>query len=283
MYPCAPVLKYRQRRVGSPAALGRTAGHEETDHHDYSANRKRPKTRGVHFRARHVRPTDLQWHNKISKSCECQRHDPGKNHDRPVHRAERVVKVGRHFPVRYHAGAENVPQQVSNHRPCLTGIGQLPAHQHHQAKAKEQKNQAAEPILNADHLMVGGENVFSPPPELMMLVAGVVRVWIVMRFERSGSVHFLKKVVVSISREKTDLQSAKNTSTPKTARPLVAPYQLRLHHSATPSGASAALARPPDVIQTSDRNKRSVHAPTVRSPTRASPIETRNGWGLSEG
>ena len=27
-----------------------------------------------------------------------------------------------------------------------------------------------------------------------MLVAGVVRVWIVMSFERSGSVHFLKKL-----------------------------------------------------------------------------------------
>jgi hypothetical protein len=85
----------------------------------------------------------------------------------------------------------------------------LPAHQHHQAKAKEQKDQAAEPVLNADYLMIGGKNVFSPPPQLVMLVAGVVRVWIVMSFERSGSVHFRRKLSVQISREKADLQRAK--------------------------------------------------------------------------
>ncbi len=57
-----------------------------------------------------------------------------------------------------------------------------------------------------------------------MLVAGVVRVWIVMTlFREKWKRPFPKKVIVSISREKADLQSAKNTSTPKTARPLVAP------------------------------------------------------------
>jgi hypothetical protein len=55
--------------------------------------------------------------------------------------------------------------------------------------------------------MVGGENVFSPPPELVMLVAGVVR--IVMRFERSSGVHFRRKLSFQISREKADLQRAK--------------------------------------------------------------------------
>jgi hypothetical protein len=49
--------------------------------------------------------------------------------------------------------------------------------------------------LDADDLVIGGENVFSPPSELMMFVPGVVRVRIVMRFERSGSVHFRRKLL----------------------------------------------------------------------------------------
>jgi hypothetical protein len=70
----------------------------------------------------------------------------------------------------------------------------LPAHQHHQAKPEEQKCQAAEAILNSDHFVVGGKDIFSPPPELVVLVFRGVCVWIVMGFDRSESVHFRKKL-----------------------------------------------------------------------------------------
>jgi len=40
--------------------------------------------------------------------------------------------------------------------------------------------------------MVGRENVFSPPPELVMLVPSIVRVRFLVGFNRSGSVHFRK-------------------------------------------------------------------------------------------
>jgi hypothetical protein len=46
----------------------------------------------------------------------------------------------------------------------------LPPHHHHQAKPKEEEHQAAKPVLDSDHFVVGGKNVFSPEPELMMLV-----------------------------------------------------------------------------------------------------------------
>src|SRR5437764_11274134 len=89
-------------------------------------------------------------------------------------------------------------EELPNHWQCLAGIGQLPPHQHHQGKPEEEEDQPGESVLDADHLVIGGENIFSPPPELVMLTcrAGAVRRWvlIVMRFDRSGSVHFRRRL-----------------------------------------------------------------------------------------
>jgi len=68
----------------------------------------------------------------------------------------------------------------------------VPAHHHHEAKAEEEKHESAKPVLNSDHFVICGKNIFSPPPELVVLVGGVVPVRFVMRFNRSGSVHFRK-------------------------------------------------------------------------------------------
>jgi hypothetical protein len=38
----------------------------------------------------------------------------------------------------------------------------LPAHHHHQGKAKEQKDQATDAVPDADDLVVGGEDVLPP-------------------------------------------------------------------------------------------------------------------------
>src|ERR1017187_1437195 len=83
---------------------------------------------------------------------------------------------------------------VTDHRQRLARESQLPSHQHHQRKAEEQKDQTAETVLNADHLVIGRENICSPPTELMLLVGGGAMVRIVMRFERSGCVHFRRKL-----------------------------------------------------------------------------------------
>src|SRR6266480_1574059 len=85
-------------------------------------------------------------------------------------------------------------EKLPNHWQCLARIGQLPPHQHHQGKTEEQKKQPGESVLDADDFMVGGENVFSPPSEFVMIVVGL---WIVMsrcRGKRSGSVHFRRKL-----------------------------------------------------------------------------------------
>jgi len=85
-------------------------------------------------------------------------------------------------------------EKFTDQRQRLARISQLEAHQHHQAKAEEQERETAQTVLNSDHLMVGGENVFSPPPELVMLMSSVMPVRFVMGFNRSGSVHFGKKL-----------------------------------------------------------------------------------------
>src|SRR6266568_9481237 len=96
-------------------------------------------------------------------------------------------------------------EKFANHRQRLAWIGQLPPHQHHQGKAEEEEDQPGESVLDADHLVIGGENIFSPPPELVMLAcrAGAMRRRVLafvfmsilaVRFERSGSVHFRRKL-----------------------------------------------------------------------------------------
>lgn len=42
--------------------------------------------------------------------------------------------------------------------------------------------------------MVRGENVFSPPTKLVVFMFASVRVWVVMRFDRSRRIHFRKKL-----------------------------------------------------------------------------------------
>jgi hypothetical protein len=80
----------------------------------------------------------------------------------------------------------------TDHGQHLTGISQLPTHQHHQAEAKKQKDQAADAVLNSDDLVVGRKNVFTPPTEFVVFVFSGVSVRIVMRFETRGSVHSTK-------------------------------------------------------------------------------------------
>src|SRR5947207_10261627 len=109
-------------------------------------------------------------------------------------------------------------QPLANDRQCLAGIRQLPAHHHHQTKSKEEEHQPAEAILNSDHFVVGGKNIFSPPSELVMFVRGVVRVRFVMGVNGSRSVHFRRKLRWLISEEEPSLQSEKFQTTRENAQ-----------------------------------------------------------------
>ena len=55
---------------------------------------------------------------------------------------------------------------------ALAGIGELPAHQHHQREAEEQEQQARDRVLDADYLVVDREDVLAP--EAQLLVVGFV-------------------------------------------------------------------------------------------------------------
>jgi len=58
-----------------------------------------------------------------------------------------------------------------------------PAHDHHQEETEQQEQQATDAILDADHLVVGREDVFVNPGRLVMsvVVSVVVRVRVIVR------------------------------------------------------------------------------------------------------
>ena len=56
----------------------------------------------------------------------------------------------------------------------LAGKGELPAHEQHEAEAEEEKEEPAEHVLDADRLVVSGEDVGAPETELVVLVAVIV-------------------------------------------------------------------------------------------------------------
>ncbi len=90
-------------------------------------------------------------------------------------------------------GPKNSPEHVADHRQRLARIRQLPAHQHHQTKAEEQEDQPADPVLDADHLVIGRDDVLPPERKFVVIVPGIVLMRIVvgvrMRSEIRGSVH----------------------------------------------------------------------------------------------
>src|SRR5437773_631027 len=91
------------------------------------------------------------------------------------------------------ARAKHAKEKVPDQGDVLAWIRELPAHQHHEGKTEEEKNQAADSVLDADHLVVGRDNVFPPKRELVMIVPMVVVVGgmfgVRLRSEARGCVH----------------------------------------------------------------------------------------------
>ena len=87
---------------------------------------------------------------------------PEEDHDGAVHRAELVVELREHRPARHARLAE----EVADERQRRARVSELPAHQHHQRKAEEQEQEAADAVLDADDLVVGGEDVLAPEAKL---------------------------------------------------------------------------------------------------------------------
>jgi hypothetical protein len=65
-------------------------------------------------------------------------------------------------------------EELADERDGLAGMGDLPAHQQHEAEAEEHEEQRRDAVLHADHLVVGGKDIFPPEPRLfVMRLAGV--------------------------------------------------------------------------------------------------------------
>jgi hypothetical protein len=54
------------------------------------------------------------------------------------------------------------------------GKGELPAHEHHEREAEEHEDEPGDQVLDADDLVVRGEDVAADEAELVMLVRMVV-------------------------------------------------------------------------------------------------------------
>ena len=182
----AQVRNARKRRVRGPARFRRAAHDKERDHHEDATDEEAPEARHIDPRESHVGRADLQRHHEIAEGREGHRHNAEEHHDRAVHGAERIIAVRRQHafqPVLVRpkgAVTENRLQQPANHRHVLSWVRELPAHDHHQAETEQEEYQPRRPILNADHLVIGGEDPLLPETGLVMvivvmIVVGVVR------------------------------------------------------------------------------------------------------------
>ena len=102
-----------------------------------------------------------------------------------MHRAKLVVTLGQHDAGRCQRGGE----QVADERDGPARIGQLPPHQHHQAEAEQQEEEAGYRVLNPDDFVILREDVFAPEPELFMRVLVCMRVRVAMLLDRRHLVH----------------------------------------------------------------------------------------------
>ena len=158
-----------ERRVGGPPGLRGPAGDEKAAEHRHAAEEEAPVAHHVDLRERHVRGSNLEREHEVPESSDGEGHHAEEDHDGAVHRAELVVELGEHRPARHARLAEEPADQ----RQRGARVGELPAHQHHQRKAEEQEQEAGDGVLDADDLVVGGEDVLAPEAEL--LVMGFVR------------------------------------------------------------------------------------------------------------
>ena len=108
---------------------------------------------------------NLEREHEIPESSDGEGHHPEEDHDGAVHRPELVVELREHRPARHARLAE----QVADERQRDARVGELPAHQHHQRKAEEQEQEPGDAVLDANDLVVSGENVLAPEAEFLVM------------------------------------------------------------------------------------------------------------------
>jgi hypothetical protein len=101
---------------------------------------------------------------------------------------------------RHHIRAENRVQKSAHDWQGLVREGNRPAHHHHETEAHEQKQQRHHAVLDADDLVVAGEDIFLPEVQLVVMRVGMD---IVMMSRVCRGVHYLALVEWMAAR-KTD-------------------------------------------------------------------------------
>ena len=104
---------------------------------------------------RHVRRANLERHDVVAEGAEGERHDAEEHHDGAVHGPELVVELRE----KNAAGSVGLAEPSADERDGLCREGLLPSDQHHEGETHQQEEQAGEPVLQADDLMVRGKNV----------------------------------------------------------------------------------------------------------------------------
>ena len=127
------------------------AGDEKAAEHREATEDEAPVARHVDLREGHVRRPDLERQHEISESADGEGHHAEEDHDGAVHRAELVVELGEHRPARHACVAEQVADERQRH----ARVGEVPPHDHHQRKAKQQEQQPGHGILDPDDLVIG--------------------------------------------------------------------------------------------------------------------------------
>ena len=158
-----------ERRVGGPPGLRGAPGDEKAAEHRDAAEEEAPVAHHVDLREGHVRGSNLEREHEVPESSDGEGDHAEEDHDGAVHRPELVVELREHRPARHARLAEEAADQ----RQRGARVGELPAHEHHQRKAEEEEQHAGDGVLDADDLVVGGEDVLAPEAEL--LVMGFVR------------------------------------------------------------------------------------------------------------
>src|SRR5690349_10958630 len=124
-----------------------------------------------------------------------------------------------------------------------------PAHDQHQAETKKQERQSGDGVLNADHLVIGGENPFPPEPGFVVIMVPMVVVTMCIvsvcgvshkTFKRSGQTRVGRPI---------DYFFAGNAFSSASVHWVVRSANS-LRTSATNSGVTASVAALPKLVRT---------------------------------
>ena len=150
--------------------MGGPSGQEEGEQHQQAARKIDPVGGHVQAGEGHVRRADLQGQDIIAESPDAERDHAEEDHDGAMHGPQGVVEIRHHDPARSQRGGKEAPDE----RDGGAGIGELPAHEHHEDEAGHEEHEGGEQILQADHLMVHREHI--GPKETRLVTARVRRV-----------------------------------------------------------------------------------------------------------